>query len=72
MLALGSAYKEIWPYITYHNQINESRHKIKNLRRTAIRECITQGTEKNDMLCNVCFLTNFGSLIPNLIFIFLG
>ena len=24
------------------------------------------------MLCDVCFLTNFGSLIPNLIFIFLG
>ena len=24
------------------------------------------------MLCDVCFSTNFGSLIPNLIFIFLG
>ena len=30
------------------------------------------GGQKNDMLCDVCFLTNFGSLIPNLIFIFLG
>ena len=28
------------------------------------------GDQKNDMLCDVCFLTNFGSLIPNLIFIF--
>ena len=30
------------------------------------------GDQKNDMLCDVCFLTNFGSLIPNVIFIFLG
>ena len=30
------------------------------------------GHQKNGMLCDVCFSTNFGSLIPNLIFIFWG